>query len=140
MITDELGRIKRSYRKWSSMLRRIRDPKHPSNSYYKHLTGCDRWHQYENFLEDMGEPPEGLTLGRIDNTKGYCKENCRWETWAQQAKNRRPKATNPESLRQKAKRARLPYMVVYLRIRSGWAEQEALTTPKRQRGSMVTSP
>jgi len=43
---------------------------------------------YANFLADMGEKPEGLTLDRIDNSKGYCKGNCRWATPSQQAFNK----------------------------------------------------
>jgi hypothetical protein len=40
------------------------------------------------FLSDMGECPEGCTLGRINNDGDYTKENCRWETLAEQSSNR----------------------------------------------------
>jgi hypothetical protein len=51
--------------------------------------GNPRWFQYENFFADMGPCPKGLTLERIDNSRGYCKANCEWRTVKQQARNRR---------------------------------------------------
>jgi len=43
---------------------------------------------FENFFEDMGERPEKLTIDRIDNSKGYYKQNCRWATLKGQANNK----------------------------------------------------
>lgn len=56
------------------------------------ITVCKRWlgiNGFTNFVEDMGVKPNGTTLDRIDNSKGYSKNNCRWATQHMQAANKR---------------------------------------------------
>lgn len=49
----------------------------------------DRWRDFALFLSDMGERPEGTTIDRVNNARGYCKDNCRWATAEEQMANRR---------------------------------------------------
>ena len=78
------------YAVWNMMVQRCT---HPSNKEYKHYgargtTVCDSWRKFENFYRDMGDAPfERATLDRIDNDKGYSKENCRWATYKEQQSN-----------------------------------------------------
>lgn len=76
---------------WRSMKARCLRKTHHAYDRYggAGITVCERWMSFPNFLEDMGPRPENTTLDRIDNTKGYSKENCRWATWTQQQRNRK---------------------------------------------------
>ena len=53
------------------------------------ITICPEWDDFVVFLADMGQRPAGCSLDRIDSNKGYSKENCRWATDKQQARNKR---------------------------------------------------
>jgi hypothetical protein len=77
-----------TYRSWLSMKNRCQQP---ASKGWKHYGGagikiCDRWLMFSNFLADMGERPEGKTLGRIGDTGDYEPGNCEWQTTAEQAK------------------------------------------------------
>lgn len=87
---------KPTYSSWRSMIKRCLNKKHPSFKKYgaQGVTVCGRWRTYAFFVLDMGERPQGMTLDRIDNTKGYQPDNCRWATTTQQALNRRMLKTN----------------------------------------------
>jgi hypothetical protein len=79
-----------TYKRWMSMRKRVRDKTPDVFKHYgaKGITVCERWNNFENFLADMGECPEGLTLDRIDPNKSYGPDNCRWATWSMQVRQR----------------------------------------------------
>lgn len=85
-----------TYVSWLSMKTRCKsDNRHNSYRYKSRGISMDqRWINFENFLNDMGERPEGTTLDRIDNDKGYSKDNCKWSTPTEQARNRRNSVLN----------------------------------------------
>lgn len=102
----------------------------------KGIIVCDRWREsFFNFLEDMGERPDGKTLDRIDCKGNYFKENCRWSTLKEQARNTSRNhfitafgAT--KTLTDFSLEYSLDLSTLSGRLRKGWAPEEALTLPK----------
>jgi hypothetical protein len=81
-----------AYSSWASMIGRCETP---SAGGYKNYGGrgirvCARWHSFEDFLADMGEPPYRMSIDRFPNKDGdYGPDNCRWATQSQQMRNTR---------------------------------------------------
>jgi len=82
-----------TYVVWNSMNQRCNNPNTRAFPRYggRGIKVCDEWKTFEGFLADMGTVPQGLTLERVDNDKGYSKQNCIWAPMADQANN---KSTN----------------------------------------------
>ncbi|MFJ9112967.1 hypothetical protein [Streptomyces sp. NPDC102283] len=82
------------YMTWGDMVNRCTNATHKRWADYggRGITVCERWRKFDNFLADMGERPEGMTLDRIDNDRGYELGNCRWVSQSEQNRNRRPAA------------------------------------------------
>lgn len=83
----------KEYYTWRNIINRCTYKKSRSYKLYgaKGITICQEWKEsFIKFYEDMGPAPgPKYSLDRIDNDKGYFKENCRWITISQQAMNRK---------------------------------------------------
>ena len=73
-----------TYTSWRGMLDRVKN-----NKFYEKLDFYPPWYSFSSFLEDMGERPQGKSIDRTDNTKGYHPDNCRWATRLEQNSNTR---------------------------------------------------
>src|SRR5882672_3270794 len=81
----------RTYNSWQAMIDRCFNKNRKAYSKYggRGITICERWMNFDNFYEDMGEKPKGLTIERIDNDKNYELSNCKWGTIREQNMNKR---------------------------------------------------
>lgn len=132
----------RVYRIWSAMIARCHSKKNSGYSTYgdEGIWVCDRWRfgvdgrlGFECFLEDMGEPGEGLSIDRIDNAKGYYPKNCRWATPSEQLENRRntiylEAGGVRQTLTAWAKELGVPYSRLLCRYSRGWPVSRILAT------------
>lgn len=98
-----------------------------------------RWEKFENFLADMGQPPPGETLDRIDNNKGYSLKNCRWATRKEQGNNKRNNYLvefngETRTISEWAKLKNINPQTLYFRlVVYNWGVKSALTLPSRNR-------
>lgn len=130
------GRQTRTYVTWVGMKARCDNPKATG---YKNYGGAGigydpAWSDFLTFLKDMGERPEGCTLDRIDGSKGYSKENCRWATYRQQllnqSRSKRVQFQGREwSIRELSEHLGLDWDTLNYRLKRGWSEEQIANTP-----------
>jgi hypothetical protein len=124
----------RIYSIWLGMLARcspMAKGETKRNYYDKGIRVCDRWKSFDNFLSDMGEPDELCSIDRIDGSKNYYPENCRWATAKVQANNTRTNhiiTANGLSMTASmwSDRTGIKANTIIYRIRRGWVPEEAV--------------
>lgn len=100
------------------------------------ISVCTRWSTFEQFFEDMGECPPGMTLERIDFDSDYSPENCVWADYKAQANNKSSNhwltlGDKRMTLAQWSEQLGVPYSCVRARRQRGWGAQESLSRPVR---------
>ncbi len=126
----------RTYHIWNSMVSRCTNPNSKSWARYggRGIRVCDRWRTFDHFHEDMGTAPEGLSIDRIDNAKGYEPGNCRWANAFEQAVNKRSTRLitalgKTLALSQWGRETGLGSSVIRDRLSCGWAPDDAMSIP-----------
>lgn len=100
------------------------------------ITICDKWMMFEGFYEDMGSGySDNLSIDRVDNNKGYSKENCKWSTRIEQANNVRNNHIVvvdgiTDTLANMSRRYNINYKMAAQRIKLGWDIDKVFKTPK----------
>ena len=126
------------YESWRSMIGRCKNQN--ASNYYRYggrgITICPEWKDFRVFFRNMGPRPKGTTLGRIDSSKGYTPDNCRWETHVQQNNN----LSSNQFLKYKGKilsvmawsrELNLSPHPIYRRLKRGWSAERIFETPVR---------
>jgi hypothetical protein len=123
----------------------------PKSTFYKNyggrsITVCDEWLDsemydgrstkgwiaFKNWALSNGYADD-LTIDRIDNSKGYCPENCHWVTMRTQQNNRRSNHLitykgKTQSLANWCRELNLNYDTIKCRIRRNWTIEKAFET------------
>jgi len=80
------------YNTWLNIKNRCLNKNNPNYYLYggRGITISKEWkNSFEVFFKDMGKRPKNTSIDRIDNSKGYSKDNCRWATNFIQSRNKR---------------------------------------------------
>jgi hypothetical protein len=118
---------------WKGILERCDNPNKANYGNYggRGIIVCERWKTFENFYADMGDCPDGYSIERLKNDKGYEPGNCIWADRLTQANNKRNNvfiAAHGEvlSIAQWARRMGVSTVAIRIRLRDGLTGERAV--------------
>lgn len=124
------------YQVWKKMRHRCLSQGDKDFPFYggRGITVCERWNSFKNFLADMGYPPVGATIERLDNDGPYSRENCKWSNRVEQNRNRRNNHLvtfdgRTMCIAAWADEIEIKPNTLLSRLRHGWTISRALGTP-----------
>ena len=135
ILEIDLSSTGRLHNIWKGMRQRCNNPKATGFAYYggKGIKVCDEWNKFFNFAawSLLNGYNEELTIDRIDITKDYCPNNCRWASYKIQGNNTsRNHFVKGMTIAQHAENVNMNYRTMHNRIvRSGMDVENALTSP-----------
>lgn len=138
----------REYSVWNNIKSRCYNK---SCKEYKNYGGrgiiiSDSWrNDFSQFYKDMGPRPSSKhTIERINNNGNYCKENCKWATYTDQANNTRKNRflfhdNKRLTVAQWSDLLGIPRVTIHARLRAGWPIEHVLSTFRFIGGKNVKS-
>jgi hypothetical protein len=136
---------RRAYTTWRSLRHRCDTRSNGGYRYYggRGITYDAKWVSFEAFIKDMGLPPPGMCLERIENDGNYSKDNCCWATAKEQGRNRRSNFViefngERKSLTAWAEEIGIKRGTLRVRLDRGWPLERAMSAGKFTRSGKCT--
>lgn len=128
-----------SYVTWTMMKQRCENPNAIGYANYggRGIVVCERWHDFEFFVEDVGTPPsKNHTLDRIDIDGNYEPSNVRWATHKEQMRNKRNNRVieyrgEKKTVTEWGEILCIPRETIFARLKMGWELDKIFTTKPR---------
>lgn len=132
------------YHVWEHIIQRCNNKNNKSYKNYGARGIKNKWLSFEDFKKDMYESylehiksfgEKNTSIDRINNNRGYYKENCRWATYSEQNRNFRKNHLityegKTQCLQDWASETNIKFNTIIGRLQRGWSTERALTNKK----------